>query len=199
MSKIRIFMALGFLALVGVVWIQQKRITNIKAERDRQTFNTNALLSEQRQWQIDSTTIATDAKSLRFTLDEMKQYRAEDIAKIEAMGVKIKNLEAAARHSLEVEAPITAPVRDTIIIRDTLPIAAKSVEMITPHLTMKGIIEDNQLKGSIHLPVTLRQAVWIEYKRKCIFWKRPIAVHQTITSDNPHVKIKYSEYIKIEK
>lgn len=199
MSKIRVFMMLGVLALIGTVWIQQKRITAIKAERDRQTINTNALLSEQRQWQIDSTTMATDAKSLRFTVDEMERYRAEDIAKIEAMGVKIKNLEAAAKHSLEVEVPITAPVRDTIIIRDTLPIAVKSVEMITPHLTMKGIIEDNQLKGSINLPVTLRQAVWIEYKRKCIFWKRPVAVHQTITSDNPHVKIKYSEYIKIEK
>ena len=199
MTKIRIFMVLGVLALIGTVWIQQKRITTIKADRDRQTINTDALLSEQRQWQIDSTTMATDAKSLRFTVDELEQYRAEDIAKIEAMGVKIKNLEAAARHSLEVEAPITAPVRDTIVIRDTVPLVLKSVKMITPHLTMRGIIEDNQLKGSIHLPVTLRQAVWIEYKRKCIFWKRPVAVHQTITSDNPHVKIKYSEYIQIQK
>ncbi|MFI3332189.1 MAG: DUF6549 family protein [Rikenellaceae bacterium] len=199
MSKIRIFITLGFLALVGVVWIQQKRITNIKAERDRQTINTNALLSEQKQWRVDSTTMATNAESLTLTIGEMKRYRADDALKIEAMGLKIRNLEAAARHEVEVEAPIDAPIIDTVIIKDLQPIMAKAVKLKTPHLSIDAIIDRDSLIGSIHLPVTLRQAVWIEYKRKCLFWKRPVAVHQTITSDNPHVKIKYSEYIKIEK
>ncbi len=157
------------------------------------------MLSEMEQWQVDSTTMATNVQSLRLSVSEMERYRAEDIAKIEAMGIKISTLEAAAKHSIEVAAEIEAPLRDTIILRDTVPIAVKSIEMITPHLSMNGIIEDAHFSGSINLPVTLQQAVWIEYKRKCLFWKRVVGVHQTITSDNPHVQVKYSEYINIER
>lgn len=199
MNKFRILLILGFMVLVGVVWIQQKRIITIKSERDRQISNNDVLQSDLRQWQIDSTTMATDAKSLRFTVDEMERYRAEDVAKIEAMGLKIKDLEATAKHHLEVDAPILAPIIDTVIIRDLEPIAVKAVAMNTPHISINAIIENDMLVGSIQLPVTIQQAVWIEYKRRWIFWKRPVAVHQTITSDNPYVKINYSEYIKITK
>ena len=69
--------------------------------------------------------------------------------------------------------------------------------MLTPHIELSGIIEDERLKGSIRIPVTLNQAVWVEY-RGWWFWKRVKALHQTISSDNPYVEIKYSEYIKIK-
>ncbi|MFR9542948.1 MAG: DUF6549 family protein [Rikenellaceae bacterium] len=101
--------------------VSAEEIQNIKAERDRYEQNNNAMFSVMKQWKIDSTTMATDVKSLRFTVDEMERYRAEDLTKIEQMGVKIKDLEAAAKHNLEVNAPISAPIRDTIIIRDSIP------------------------------------------------------------------------------
>ena len=199
MNKLRIAFILGFIALVGLVYFQQKRITSIKVERDRQITNNDALLSEQRQWKIDSTTMATDVKSLRFTIDEMERYRAKDLAQIKNMGIKIRTLEATAKHQLQVEAQIKAPIRDTIIIRDLQPIPAKQIQMTTPHIFINAIMESDSLVGSIRLPVTLQQAVWVEYKRCWIFWKKAVGVHQTVTSDNPHVKIKYSEYIKIQK
>ena len=31
------------------------------------------------------------------------------------------------------------------------------------------------------------------------FWKRVKAIRQTISSNNPYVEIRYSEYIKIDK
>ena len=199
MNKLRIAFILGFIALVGFVYFQQKRITSIKVERDRQITNNDALLSEQRQWKIDSTTMATDVKSLRFTIDEMERYRAKDLAQIKNMGIKIRTLEATAKHQLQVEAQIKAPIRDTIIIRDLQPIPAKQIQMTTPHISINAIMENDSLVGSIRLPVTLQQAVWVEYKRCWIFWKKAVGVHQTVISDNPHVKIKYSEYIKIQK
>jgi hypothetical protein len=63
----------------------------------------------------------------------------------------------------------------------------------------EAIITHDTLKGDIRLPVTLQQTVWVEYKRKCLFWKKVKAIHQTISSDNPYVDIKYSEYIQIDK
>lgn len=199
MNKIKLIGIIAFLLLVVTVGIQQRRIVSIRQERDRYQQNSEALLSDMKQWRVDSTSMATDVKSLRLTVDEFKRYRAEDLAKIKQMGVKIKNLEAAAKHYLEVNAEITAQIKDSVVIRDTVPVLVKSVSMVTPHIQLSGIIERDSLIGKIHLPVTLRQAVWIEYKRRWLFWKKVVAVHQTITSDNPHVEIKYSEYITIQK
>lgn len=185
------------LVLCLVVYVQHRRTVRLMADRDRYRQNCEALLSDVRRFRIDSATTALDVRTLRLTIDEFEQYRAEDLAKIKAMGVKIRNLEAAAKHKIEVAAPIDAAIRDTIIFRDTVPVVAQRVEMLTPHIQMRGIIEGGRLRGEIRVPVTLRQAVWIEYKRRWIFWKRVKAVHQTITSDNPYVEVKYSEYILI--
>lgn len=198
MNKILVKCLLVAVVLLGgAVWLQYRYTVRLKSERDRYLSNTTALLSEVKRMQVDSATMALDAKTLQLTLDEYKRFRAEDAATIKRLGIKVKNLEAAARHDMEVTGPIDAIVRDTIIIRDTAPILRQKVEMLTPYIELSGIIEDERLKGSIRIPVTLNQAVWVEY-RGWWFWKRVKALHQTISSDNPYVEIKYSEYIKIK-
>ena len=174
MNKIKIILTLGFIGLIAAVCIQQKRISNIKSERDRYASNNNSLLSDIRQWKVDSTTMATDARSLRLTIQELKEHRAEDLGKIKAMGVKIKDLEAVAKHSLSVKAPIAVPIRDTLILRELMPIPAKHVKITNPHLSMDATIIKDSLVGNISLPVTIQQAIWIEYKRCWIFWKKVI-------------------------
>lgn len=184
------------LVLGGIVWVQHRNAVRLRIERDRYRGNTEALLSDMKRIRVDSTTMAVDVNALRLRVDEYKRLRAEDAATIKRLGVKIKHLEAAARHEVEVAGPIDASVRDTVVIRDTVPLLRQKVEMITPHIRLTGIIEDNRLRGEIHVPVTLRQAVWVEYKGWW-FWKRVKAVHQTISSDNPYAEIRYSEYIQI--
>lgn len=199
MNKILVKCLLVAVVLLGgAVWLQYRYTVRLKSERDRYLSNTAALLSEVKRMQVDSATMALDAKTLQLTIDEYKRFRAEDAATIKRLGVKVKNLEAAARHQLEVAGPIDAIVRDTVIIRDTVPVLRQKIEMRTPHIELTGIIEDERLKGSIRIPVTLNQAVWVEY-RGWWFWKRVKAVHQTISSDNPYVEIKYSEYIRVKK
>lgn len=199
MSRISKYLLIALFLLCGVVYVQHKRTVHLTEERDRYQQNSNALLSEVRRMQLDSTTMALDVHGLKLTVDEYRKFRAEDAEKIRQMGVKLKNLEATARHEVSVDAPINAVVRDTVIIRDSSQVRAQRVEMRTPYIQMSGLIENNILQGHIHVPVTLRQAIWIEYKRKWIFWKKVKAVHQTISSDNPYVEVKYSEYINILK
>lgn len=186
------------LVLGGIVWVQHRNAVRLRAERDRYRDNTEALLSDMKRIRVDSTTMAVDVNALRLRVDEYKRLRAEDAGQIKRLGVKIKHLEAAARHEVEVAGPIDAAVRDTVVIRDTVPLLQQKVEMITPHIRLTGLIEDNRLKGEIRVPVTLRQAVWVEYKGWW-FWRRIKAVHQTISSDNPYAEIRYSEYIGIHK
>lgn len=184
--------------LGGIVWLQHRNTVRLKAERDRYQSNSTALLSEVRRIRVDSATMALDTRTLQLTLDEYKRFREEDAATIRRLGVKVKNLEAAARHEMEVAGPIDAAVRDTVVIRDTVTVLGQKVEMITPHIRLTGLIEEGRLKGEIRVPVTLRQAVWVEYKGWW-FWKRVKAVRQTVSSDNPYAEISYSEYIKIKK
>lgn len=199
MSRLTRFAWYAVLVLCLVVYVQHRRTLRLMADRDRYRQNSEALLSDVRRFRIDSATTALDVRALRLTVDEFERYRAEDLAKIKAMGVKIRNLEAAAKHKIEVAAPIDAAIRDTIIVRDTVPVVAQRVAMLTPHIQMRGIIEGGRLRGEIRVPVTLRQAVWIEYKRRWIFWKRVRAIRQTIASENPYAQIKYSEYIFINR
>lgn len=187
----------AFIVLGATVCLLWHRNVRLREERDRYRSNTEALMSDMKRMQVDSATVAVDVKGLRLSVEEYKRLRTEDAAKIKAMGVKIRNLQVAAKHEIEVSGPINAAVRDTVIIRDTVPIVRQKVEMLTPHIQLTGLIEDGRLKGEIRVPVTLQQAVWIEYKRRWIFWKRVKAVHQTISSNNPYVQIEYSEYIAI--
>ena len=146
-------------------------------EKDSYKSNTEALMSEVRRIQADSSTMALDIKTLTMSLD----------------------LEATAKHNVEVDAPIDAEIKDSVMIRDTVPVFLKAVKMDTPYLKINGIIENDRLTGKINLPVTLNQAFWIEYKHKFLWWRWKVkAIHQTISSDNPYVEIKYSEYIKIK-
>ena len=168
-------------------------------EKDSYKSNTEALMSEVRRIQADSSTMALDIKTLTMSLDEYKRFRAEDEEKIKKLGIRIKDLEAAAKHNVEVDAPIDAEIKDSVIIKDTIPVFIKAVRMDTPFLKINGTIENDRLTGKINLPVTLNQAFWIEYKHKFLWWRWKVkAIHQTISSDNPYVKIKYSEYIKIK-
>ena len=194
MSK---YLMVAVLLLSGIIYIQYRRNIHMASERDRYQANNTALLSEVRRIRIDSTTLAVDAEGLRLTVDEYKRFRAQDAETIKKLGVKIKNLEAAAKHQLEVGGPIDAVVKDTVIIRDTVPLFRQKVEMITPHIQLTGMIEDSRLKGQIRVPVTLNQAIWVEYKGWW-FWKRVKAIHQSISSNNPYVEIQYSEYVKIK-
>lgn len=191
------YLMVAVLLLSGIIYIQYRRNIHLASERDRYQANNTALLSEVRRIRIDSTTLAVDAEGLRLTVDEYKRFRAQDVETIKKLGVKIKNLEAAAKHQLEVGGPIDAVVKDTVIIRDTVPLFRQKVEMITPHIQLTGMIEDSRLKGQIRVPVTLNQAIWVEYKGWW-FWKRVKAIHQSISSNNPYVEIQYSEYIKIK-
>lgn len=198
MRRSTLYLSLAVLLLGGAVALLWQRNGYLKEERNRYRGNTEALLSEMKRIRVDSTTMAVDVNALRLRVDEYKRLRAEDAERIKRLGVKIKNLEAAARHEVEVAGPIDATVRDTVVVRDTVPVLRQKVEMITPHIRFTGIIKDNRLRGEIRVPVTLHQAVWVEYKGWW-FWKRVKAVHQTISSDNPYAEIRYSEYIQITK
>ena len=149
MSKFSQILLAIILLLGGVVFIQYKHSARLSDERDRYKQNNTALLSDIERIKVDSTTMAVDAKALRLTIDEYERFRAADAEKIRQMGIKIKDLQAAAKHQLEVTAPINAVIRDTVFIRDTVPVVQQKVEMVSPHIQFDAVIDNDSLKGDI--------------------------------------------------
>jgi hypothetical protein len=194
-----ILLALVFLTGVAAFFFYRNG-KRLEAERNTYRHNTDALLSQVSRMQVDSATTAVDVKTLSLTINEYELYRARDLAKIRQMDVELRNLKMAAKHELSVNAPVETELRDSVIVRDTVVIPVKTVEMNTPYLQVSGVIENNRLAGNIRLPVTLHQAVWIEPKHRFLWCRWGVkAVHQTVSSDNPYVEIKYSEAIEIRK
>lgn len=193
-------LAVILIILIAVTILLWKYAVKITGERDRYRQNTEALLADMTRIQIDSTRMAVDVKTLRLTVSEYEEYRAEDAALIKRLGIRLKDLEAAAKHKLAIDAPIVAPLRDSVIVRDTVLVPVQTVRMVDPYIDFNGVIEDGVLTANVHIPVTLNQAVFVEYKHRFLWWHWKVkAVHQTITSDNPYVEIEYSEYINIRK
>ena len=120
MNKLNGILSTALLLLGGIVWLQHRHTIYLTEERDRFQMNNTALLSCMKRMQIDSTTMALETKVLRLTVDEYKEYRAEDAETIRRFGIKVKKLEAAARHKIEVRVPVDANIRDTLIIRDSI-------------------------------------------------------------------------------
>lgn len=197
LNKILLLLALGLGVATYTLYNWGSRM---KKERDTYQSNTQALLADARHVRIDSAMMASTIQVLNLSVDEYKKYRVEDAATIKKMRIRINDLEAAGRHDVEINAPVDATVKDTTVIRDTVKVIVKAVKMETPYIKLIGIIEGNHLKGNIHLPVHLHQAFWVEYKHRFLWWRWKVkAIHQTISSDNPYVEIKYTEFINLKK
>lgn len=196
LNKILLLLALGLGVIAYSLYNWGSRM---KEERDTYQSNTRALLADVECVRIDSAMMASTIQVLNLSVEEYEKYRAEDAATIKKMGIRIKDLEAAGRHDVEINVPVDASVKDSVVIRDTVKMIVKAVKMETPYIQLNGIIEDNHLRGSIHLPVHLHQAFWIEYRHRFLWWRWKVkAIHQTILSDNPYVEIKYTEFINLK-
>ena len=79
------------------------------------------------------------SRSQVFAIDirRILTVQAEDAAIIKRLGVKIKKLEAAAWHEIEVAEPIDAAFCESVIIWDTLVVMRQKVETQTPHIELK--------------------------------------------------------------
>lgn len=203
MTKVKIYLLLGvvFIALCGTLGYQHNKINTLAQEKEVYRSNTNSLLSAVELYQIDSTLKAGSIQALQLTIEEYQTYKAEDAAIIDKLRLKVKQLESASKTNINIDAPIISPVIDSIYIyQDTTISHIQKVEMNNDYIHFNGAIKNDTLQAQINIPITLHQFVYHEYKHKFLWFKWGVGtIHQVITTDNPYVNIKYTEYIKLSK
>ena len=170
-------------------------------EKQRQMSNNQALLQSVNYYRTEAEKSAASVQVLRLRCGEIEELRAADAEKIRQMGLKIRRLESAANSVTQTKLKVVAPIRDTVVIRDTV----KTIDTLRlfrwqdSWVTIDGVIDSDSVACTLRSVDTLHQVVYRVPRRFWFIKFGTKALRQHIVSSNPHSEIVYTEYVKIEK
>lgn len=199
----RIGIAAIAVAILSILVIQHREIKSLRAERDTYRGNTEALLLDSRAYAVRDSLQAAKVQSLELTLAEYKRFRVNDLALIEDLDLRVKDLSqvnaAQARTILELR----STPRDTfVIVKDSIHIPALAVHCGDAYYDFDGLVTKEQFTGRVEIRDSLLITESVEYKRFLGFlWRtRKVKSRQMdVISRNPHTKILDIEHIIIRK
>lgn len=190
-------------AILVALGIQRGRIKSIRAERDTYKNNTEALLTDSREYAVRDSLSAARVQTLELTLSEYKRFRANDLALIEDLNLRVKDLQAVSAAQAKTIIALSSVPKDTIIItRDSIVIPARKVSCGDAYYDFEGLITEDSFTGHIAVRDSLLLTESVEYKRFLGFlWRtRKVKSRQVdIVSRNPYTKILDIEHIVIRK
>lgn len=187
-------------AIVAFVGWQQYRIAGLTKERDRGRANVETLLSDVERYRTQDSLNAATIDVLEFTVSEFERFRAEDAETIKRLRVRNRDLEAVAKAQTETIMELSAVPRDTVIIRDSIPVPAMSVHTGDTWYDFTGLLTDKEFTGTLAVRDSLLLVETVEYKR-CLFFKTKKVKNRKldIISKCPHTTIVDCELVTIEK
>lgn len=174
-----------------------------RAENRRLRQNQSALTARTELFRNYLGEAAAETQVLRLRAAEFKELRAADAERIRALGIRLRRTEAAARTVTATAAAISAPLRDTVIVRlrDTV-LRHDTVRLFRwrdAWVTLEGEIAADSVRCRIESIDTLRQTVYRVPRRFLFFRWGTKALRQQVSSSNPHTRIVAAEYVKIER
>ena len=171
------------------------------SEQRRLQNNNHSLLQRVEYYRTSADESAASVQALRLKVGEYEELLAADAEKIRAIGVKLRRLESVSKSVVETDVAVKTPLRDTVIIRDTL-LQIDTLRLFhwnDSWVTVDGVISADSVECRVQSVDTLHQIVH-RIPRRFLFIKYGTkALRQEIISSNPHSKIVFSEYIKIER
>lgn len=190
---------LAFLAVLG---IQQNRIERLSNERDRYKGNSEALLSDVEYFKVRDSLSAARVEALELSVKEFERFRSEDAALIKSLQARNRDLAAVNTTQMETIISLSSIPRDTVIIRDSIPIKAVAVHAGDAWYDFDGLLMEDEFSGTLHNRDSLILAETVKYHRFLGFlWKtkRVDERQASVLSRNPHTQILSVEHIVVEK
>lgn len=199
--KILIAVALILAAAISL-YTSQKRIDRLTAERDRYKGNTETLLSDVETYRVRDSLNAARVQSLELTVKEFERFRAEDAALIQSLKAKNRDLERVSNVQMQTITELSTIARDTLIIRDSVPIPALHLVTGDKWFDFDGLLANGVFTGTMVNRDSLLVAETVKYHRLFGFlWKTRRVDNREIdvVSRNPHTVITGTEFVIIEK
>ena len=185
-------------------------LRHYRGETQRLRQNQEALASDLVRYRTRAGKEAAAAEVLRLRCAEFERLRAEDAEEIRRLGIRIRRVESTTSLSTASQTDLRVPLRDSPVVRrdssgplcptgrpqlDTL----RTFRWNDPWTSVEGIIRHDSVLCRIRSIDTLRQVVHrIPHRFLFIRWGTK-ALRQEIVSSNPHTRIVYAEYIRIER
>ena len=164
-------------------------------EISRLRSNEESLLGSVEQYKTRAERSAASVAMLELRLDELKRLRSQDAEQIRTLGIRLRRVESYAKSVTESRSVASLPIRDTIILHDTIKLFAQDLG----HTALQGSIAHDTLHIDLKQRDTLFQAVH-RVPRKFLFFRFGTrAIHQDVWTSNPNTEIVYTEYIELSK
>jgi len=186
--------------LVLIAFFSSSKIARLTQERDRYRENTDALLEKVQTYRTRDSLSAAQVKTLQLTLSEYEKYRAEDARLIKTLEARNRNLSDITTAQAQTIIELQARPRDTVIIRDSVPIKAVAVHSGNEWYDFDGLLTDKSFEGKVQVRDSLLIVETVKYKR-CLFFKTKRVKDWQVdcVSRNPYVEILGIERVRIEK
>lgn len=172
-------------------------------ETGRLTRNQHALATEITHYRTRAGQEAASNEALRLRCREYETLRAADAAEIRRLGIRLRRLEAAGKTVTATSLAASAPLRDTLVVRlrDTVAVidTLRTFRWRDPWVQLEGTLGADSVCCRIRSTDTLRQIVHRIPRRFLFIRWGTKALRQEIVSSNPHTRIVYSEYVRIER
>lgn len=188
-------------AAISVVWAD-RTINRLTAERDKYRNNTETLLSDVETYRVRDSLNAARVQSLELTAKEFERFRAADAALIKQLKARNRDLAAVNKTQSQTIIDLRAIPRDTMIIRDTIPIPAIAVHCGDAWFDFTGVLTRDEFTGKLEHRDSLLLVETVQYKRFLGFlWRTNKVKNRQLdcVSKSPHNSIKGLEYVVIEK
>lgn len=201
MNRYLILSVIALAVVIGAI-LSAGKISRLEVENARYRGNTETLLSDIERYRVQDSLSAARVKSLELTISEYERFRSDDAALIRSLKAKNRDLAAVNKTLSEMIIDLRAIPKDTVIIRDSVPVKAVSVYCGDAWFDFYGLLTDVDFTGKLESRDSLVLAETVKYKRFLGFlWKtRNIEDRQLdVVSKNPHNTIVGLEHITIEK
>lgn len=192
-----IYAAVATLFVAGGVCV----LRSMRAENERLQENCSALTQDVSHYRSRLGREVASVQVLRLRCGEYEELRRADAERIRSLGVRIRRLESAAKSVAQTNVETTSRLHDTVVVRDTLRVAdtLRRFRWSDRWVTVEGEIAGDSVRCAVSSTDTLVQVVH-RVPRRFLFIKYGTkAIRQEIFSTNPHTRITYTEYVRIER
>lgn len=197
-----LFLGGVMLALLLALGLQHKRIERLTNERDRYKGNSEALMGDVEYFKVRDSLNGAKVQGLELTIKEYERFRAEDASLIKTLQARNRDLTQVNKTQSETIIDLLAIPRDTIIIRDSVPIPAIALHCGDEWYDFDGILTQGEFSGNLTNRDSLILAETVKYKRFLGFLWRTKHIQDrelNVVSRNPHTSILGVEHIVLEK
>ena len=194
--------AAGLVAIFSLITIQSNRIDSLTKERDKYRNNTETLLTDVETYRVRDSLNAARVQSMELSIKEFEQFRADDARLIRELKAKNRDLAAVNKTQSQTIIDLLAIPRDTMIIRDSIPIPAVAVHCGDAWFDFSGVLTPDEFTGKLEHRDSLLLVETVQYKRFLGFlWRTNKVKNRQLdcVSKSPHNSIKGLEYVVIEK